>query len=283
MSILLDERLSRAFFYTLLLSAGIANGFAATVILAIRELRWEAVPTLFGIGIVGLGMAGGTLMRLVEAGRDLEGLESVSWLDILAGALVLSAALFPSSAASWVAMALVALMLRRLDRSEAFRAALMLVLLLSIHELWFRLVFRQISQPFTVLDALSVEHLLSLVLDGVSRTGNIITTPFNRLLIRDTCSSCLNMGAAMVATAAVRSWFVAPMLRGAIPVYLRAALFILLINLIRLAAMAVSPPIHAALHTPIGLASYDAFCLMTVVLLAVPRTSCSPASLPQRS
>jgi hypothetical protein len=73
------------------------------------------------------------------------------------------------------------------------------------------------------------------------------------------------------------------MLRGAIPVYLRAALFILLINLIRLAAMAVSPPIHAALHTPIGLASYDAFCLMTVVLLAVPRTSCSPASLPQRS
>lgn len=180
-------------------------------------------------------------------------------------ALALVLILVPSSALSWLALALYAGS-HAVGATDERRLGALLFLALAIAALWSSVVLKWIAGPVTTAEAVMVGKLVSLLRPDITQTGNVIGNPDTHSLILMTrCTTADALPTAIVSLVGVALLLGRPS-RGALcraGAVLAAAL--LIANLLRLAAMTWSGEAYALVHGPIGSNIFDALEAIAVL------------------
>ncbi len=183
----------------------------------------------------------------------------------LLDALVLGLILIPSSAVSWLALALYAGATAWRTTDERRMGAL-LFLGLALTALWSSVLLKWIAAPVTGAEAYVVGLIVSALRPDIVQAANVIGNPDTHSLILMTrCTTADALPIAIVSLVAVAS------LLGGLKreKFWRAcaalALFVFVANLARLCAMAWSADLYAFVHGPIGANVFDGALVLAVL------------------
>lgn len=188
------------------------------------------------------------------------------WLD----AAILVLVLVPSSAVSWLALALYAGNLAWNAEGER-RVGALLYLAIAVAALWSSVLLKWLAGPVTTAEAFLVHQLIAPWRPEIVQVGNVVGDPLAHSLI--VMTRCTTADALPIAAIAVVS--VALLLAGTAPLdwgrVVRAcaglAAFAAITNLLRLAVMAWSAESYDLAHGPIGANVYDLLQTGAVLLL----------------
>ena len=186
--------------------------------------------------------------------------------DMLICAACLAAALVPISPISALASTVLAFVIL-FDRGQGvfLKASAMVLLAISIHLLWSRLLMLVFVGPVAALDA----HMVGLITQTPVQ-GNMVrfVDGTHRLSILEACTSVQNASVAlMLFVAIVRTFRPAPIRS---EIYFLAGLFVsvVVINIIRLTLMAQSLKMFEIVHGDAGWAAINAIITVNGLLWA---------------
>ncbi|HEY0833861.1 MAG TPA: hypothetical protein VGE72_08125 [Azospirillum sp.] len=230
---------------------GLINGLAPDVGAAIAKHGVAmAAANLFGVTIIEL-LASVLAVRLALRG----GATAVpTAADLGVGAVFLVLMALPSPQASWMAIGLLAgFDLLRNRAPDWSRAAAVILLALSVHEVWGRVAVNLLAMPLTNLEAAAVAFTLGLMRDGIVLNGNLIDAPDGfGLAIVAGCLSMHYISAGLVCWVAITqaarpAWKGRDLVTGALVVLAMFAL-----NHARLVGMGFGTEAYEALHSDLG-------------------------------
>jgi hypothetical protein len=252
----------------ILLIGGCLNGFAVRII--------ETLTT-DGLNSLTLGLSPFELIALLVAaklglkpGTLPAGPVRLGWCEIAA----LVVLVLPSSAASWAAVALYAVvhLVRSahggsLGNDRDQQTAALLFLALALCALWSSVALKALAGPVTSAEAFIVGQLVALVRPDIVQSGNVIGNPATHSLILMTaCTTANGLPVALLALVAVTC-----LLGGGSQRLPRAAislaLFYAVTNIVRLAIMSLSGDAYALAHGPIGANIFDGLQTLAVLVL----------------
>lgn len=247
----------------LVLLGGVLNGFAVRMIEASASGGFTGSLlglTLFEIATVAIA-ASLIASRIGVTTNDAAG--RPGWVEV-AAALAL---LVPSSAASWVVVALYAGWLAmRLDGER--RAGALLFLALALSAIWSSIAMKVVALPVTTLDATLVGWLLAFFKSGVVQSANVVGVPSEHtLIVMSACSSADGLPRVLVGLAAVLVLAGADLRTRLLPAAAALAAIYVAANLTRLTIMATSWDLYAFGHGPFGAGLFDV--VTTLALFAV--------------
>ena len=244
-----------------LLVGGCVNGLAVRVLEA-WQLHGLKQP-LMGVSpfeIVALFVAA----QLI-AGPGVRRFDLAPWPELAFGA----ALLVPSSAAAWVAVAVYAAY-GAVQTTHERRNGFILVLALATCSIWSSVILKWLAGPATVLEAHAAWVLLSPFRPDISATGNVVGVPEgHNLIVMTACTAASSLPKALLGLIAL-----VKLAGGKRGPHLWAALAMVVglqvaANTFRLALMASSGPVYAAVHGSIGANVFDALQTLMVVGLAL--------------
>lgn len=185
------------------------------------------------------------------------------WLE----AIVIAMALVPSSAVSWLALAIFA-GYHAWHSHGARRTGSLIFLAAALASIWSSVILKWLALPVTTAESYLLGQMLSLVRPDIVQVANVIGNPSTHSLILMTkCTTSDALPHAAVAVAAVAYLF------GEVnTTKLRQSVLLLcgiyfIANMLRLAAMAWSSESYALVHGPIGANVFDLFQAMVVLTL----------------
>jgi exosortase/archaeosortase family protein len=238
------------------------------------------VGALMAVQAGGIGWTGGL------HGSRFGGFDAIAW-----GVALWRLSKTPARAASWreIALAVVLCLIGGLVRQEAAmlaltgfalwlfasdeaegRGAAVVLLAITSHQLWGRIVFSAISAEVVRGDAAMVGQVLSWATKGVSWRANIITMPNGfSIEVLEGCSSFTNVSAALLAWVAFAklerlAWTPRDLWVGA-----AAAVVQVVLNVARLCLVAQSLAMFDYWHDGQGAQIYAAVASAAAVLIAV--------------
>ncbi|HRY07980.1 MAG TPA: hypothetical protein P5114_12735 [Hyphomicrobiaceae bacterium] len=185
------------------------------------------------------------------------------WLE----AFILALILVPSSAVSWLALAVYAAY-QAWHANGPRRTGALIFLAVGLTSLWSSVLLKWLALPVTTAETFVIAQLLSLVRADIVQVANVVGNPDTHSLILMTkCTTSDALPHAAVALVAV-----AYLLGEVNGKRLKQALLALcglyvLANLARLSAMAWSAESYALVHGPIGANVFDLFQAMVVLAL----------------
>ena len=243
---------------TIIMLGAAANGLAVRV----AEGMGGGLSLDLGIGpfqLLTLLVAAHLSLGSGEPGRPRFGL--------LVTVATLLMVLVPSSAVSWLALALYAAVHAAAATGER-RQGVLLFLALAAAALWSSVLLKAFAGPVTASEAFLVGKLLQVLRPDVVQTGNVVGNPqVHSLIVMTRCTTLEILPAALVALVSValflgnldrdRVWRAGMGLAG----ILFAA------NLVRLCVMAWSAEDYTVAHGLLGANLFDGFQVIVVLAL----------------
>lgn len=227
------------------------NGVAAEAAHSIARQKGPQAggDAIFGVdGVVLVACAIG--LHLSRRGRG----EAPTLWDALFALLTAATILLPHRSAGWVAAGVLGAYGTVAHRRDLPLAAASAVLLaVSIHEVWGRMLLAVLTPALARVDAALASGVLGLFRDGVSRTGNVIETGSGHTLV--IIAACLSFKAFLQGllccfafTRAVRpAWHGSELATWGV-----LAVCMLALNTVRLTLSGLDLDIHRGLHAGIG-------------------------------
>lgn len=242
-----SPRLTRSHFFLGLFLVAALNSVAGTMLASIEQDGWLlAISNLFGISAIIWTAIAAAVSLLARA----DSRAGPSRPDLAIGAAVCVAALFPHSAASKLALSLLALHLIVTTRSGLpQRRGAFIILALSGALLWGRVVLTMFSRPLLDIEAGLVGALL-----GARHEGNILWHDNDaiRLVVSPGCSAMAGLSIALLFWVTINAYYEVRIGWRAVATCVLALLATLLVNVLRMASMLRYPEQFEALHTGWG-------------------------------
>gem|GEM_PF-1133975 len=253
-------------------------GWAAAILLA-NQLAYAvkdsslASPTELVTGLVAVGtfqyLAWFVIFRLVLRSRPA----AASRSDWLVAATVSLLVFVPTERIIWVAATAAGMQMLLYNRGDRrLRAAGVVLIALATQELWGHLLFELVASPVLRLEAGAVGRLLRTVRPGTAWHDNIVTAADgDGIVIQPYCSSFHNLSLALPC------WLTIFHLRGdGEAMHWRAAVWgaaiaaaMIVLNIARLAAMAVSNHSYLYWHNGAGAQIFAVGASLLVLLLCL--------------
>ena len=176
-----------------------ANGLLGRSILTFNLEGWTGAVLGFELNVIVLFAVFAGVYLIACSGRD-----QIRTYDLVVALGVLALVILPIYAMSWVAVTGLSfyILFFANDGAERRRGALIL-LALSVPNLWSRLVFQLFARPLLELDATMTAWLL-----GTERVGNLVRFADNSgyMLITPSCASWANITYAFLCWVAITQW-----------------------------------------------------------------------------
>jgi hypothetical protein len=230
-----------------LLFLGCANGLIWRALEAVRQHDWtDAILNTFNVSaIVWLSCLFGLILLFSARPKRSE----INKRDWAIGSAALALIAIPVGACSWAAVTLacVYLLLERPD--DDTRRGATILLAVTAPMLWTRLIYRFFAPPVLAFDARLVSSIL-----GTTRHGNVVgfADHSGNLIVEIPCSSLANVSLALLCWVAV-SQFVRHQPRRTDVLWCAAAcLSVVVVNVIRMAAMGINVSLYEAIHGGVG-------------------------------
>lgn len=252
----------RLFFWLLL--AASANSVVGPAIRSIlQQGAASSIFNLFGLSaIVWVGFVAGLS---ILAGRD-EG--PATRLDYAIVGLAALLIILPLATASSVALTLLALDCIATKRNGSnLRRSGIIFLSIAVSLFWGRLILAIFSRPLLQIDAFFVTNVF-----GAQQVGNMVTffdQSRGAFVIAPGCSSLQGMSLAFVFWATVTQWYRVPLNLRSVAWCAAAVMATLVINVMRLGAIAHFPDYFDAIHTGWGwhLASWATLAAIVAIIV----------------
>jgi hypothetical protein len=230
-----------------LLLLGCANGLVWRALEAIKQRGWpDAILNTFDVSaIVWLSCVFGVILLSAARTKRCE----INKRDWAIGSASLALMFVPIGACSWIAVTCICLYLLVDRPDEDTRRGAAILLAVTAPMLWTRLIYHFFAPPVLAFDA----RLVSTIL-GTTRQGNVVgfADHSGNLIIEIPCSSLANVSLALLCWIAV-SQFVKHKPRRSDIFWCAAACFsVILVNVLRMAAMGTSVPVYEAIHGALG-------------------------------
>ncbi|MEO1207827.1 MAG: hypothetical protein AAFV45_16005 [Pseudomonadota bacterium] len=184
-------------------------------------------------------------------------------------AIALVCVLIPSSTISWLAVAIYS-GYYAVRLTDARRYGLALFAGLALTALWSSVGMKYAGPTITTIEAAMVAAILSVAIDGVAQSGNVVGNPqVFSLIVMAACSTLdglpkalLGLGAVMWLSGTLRQQPYIASAAALIAIYATA-------NMVRLSTMAVSEEWYQLAHGPVGAGVFDATIVATVFALSL--------------
>lgn len=244
----------------LVILAGLTlNGLAVVIAGALKS---AAGPTmLLGLSPFQLVTA---LIATALIFRNAANLPRNPWFE--AAAVLL--ALIPSSAVAWGALMLYAGFLTWQARGE-HRIGAALFFGLAATSLWSAVAMNWLATPITSFEALMVANFLSFAVPDVAWSGNVVGPEGGfRLILLPACASADMVPKALLALAALVTFFDGAYDRRFLKLAAITAILLSLGNWFRLAGMAMSAEHYDLIHGPLGANLFDLYQTALIIAAA---------------
>lgn len=240
-------------------------GFISAVIRPAAALVTEVGPVraageLFGINPA-VFVAGGVVILLLSR----TAYRSVRWRDTAIALGMLSGLLIPSATVSWILLALMAVFLWwDGETGEAQRAAAAVLGAMALRDPFLSALIQLFGSELLALDTYLASFVLAFLDPGVRAQNNLIMGPDGvRLVILTGCSSLANLSFALLFWYAISRLYVASLGLVAWLAGMGVAIFVILLNVLRLAVMGTSPEGYRLMHAD------ESGMVMSLVMLMV--------------
>ena len=232
--------------YSALVVVGFANGASERIVNSIdSQTTTVAILDMFGVSLVAWGaLAVAVCLLLRSQGQP------VRRMDFVVSGMASIVFLLPVPQFSWVALSAIAIYLLITSPAGPMRRAASVLGALTIPMLWARLGFAAFSEPILAIDAKLVSWIV-----GTNSDANVI--PFadgsGRVFLEPACSSLTNVSLALLCGVAIVKLYDLPWSATVVRVVLAACLATVVINVVRISAIAVLPGHYDLIHGPVGL------------------------------
>ncbi|MEO1544866.1 MAG: hypothetical protein AAFR75_12735 [Pseudomonadota bacterium] len=250
----------------LILLGGCLNGFAVRISEAVNV---QGMATVFlGISPFDLIVLFAAVTLIWENRPTTE--QAGSHVTIGAPEVIAIAALMiPSSATSWLVVALYATY-QYTRLADDRRTGLLFFAGLAMTSLWSSVVMKIIGTPVTSVEAAIVALVLSTFTDGVVQSGNVVGNPdVFSLIVLTACSTLDTLPKALLGLAAVMWLSDTLQQRSYIASAIMLAALYVVANLARLTIMAMSNDLYDLAHGPIGAGIFDGIIVASVFALSL--------------
>jgi len=234
------------------------NGLIVTIVAGVAEGGGGLTFGISPFQLVALFVAAKLSLSPDETGPAAAG---TLWLESLIVAMIL----VPSSAVSWLALAIYA-GYQTYHSNGGRRTGALIFLAVGLASLWSSVILKWIALPVTTAEAYVLTQALSLLRPDILQVANVVGNPDTHSLILMTkCTTADALPLAAVALAAV-----AYLMGDVNQRKLKRALLALcglyvVANLLRLAGMAWSAEAYGLVHGPIGANVFDLFQVLLVL------------------